>query len=612
MVVSTQSSSRVLERRHIVDCWTGATITVTIITSCFSEFGVWRAFDFPLGHFPHVQFLAIGHCIIAPHACAFRSCHSRFSCLSDTNGLAKASRVFLARRIAEVLSRSSSLKPLSKYACKMGSCWFCRHRFSTLLAAIVAAASFGGALTASVSQSSRDDVNIFSGAATPMSQERGGAIAMRWQRRRHQRSLQTEYSTFVLTASDGDRGYASVCESDVPSYYEDVGEQRISFAYSMFLTADAEDPGAKMRDVEERMHFELSRVFLKCGASDESFFYVNSIITFPPDELLGECEQDATTEEEGTVCYSVNGQLTIEIAYPSRRWRLQRQLQADEDKDSDMDVLPEDEEIPVDSLSESLLSDVLSDPDMRQYLTESLVEDMLSGTSVSEWLSDPDLVSTFGSFFVGLLEGNEALLDDEVVKLLFKGFLNGYGQGQKGDALSSSSTPAPLSYTTVAGATTLQQPGYHGYARVVPFAAVGLAALILILATAFVALQKSKKRHQRVEPSLDESMKSSRGAASGTELQYQRPLEETIGPRDTVQDVEVTVDDVDVLSDLRAFEASLHTDDFGINSDMRNTVFSEAEGGGRFSSRRPVVRRFPRSDNKLDEYPNNRSDTMKL
>lgn len=206
--------------------------------------------------------------------------------------------------------------------------------------------------------------------------------------------------------------------------------------------------------------------------------------------------------------------------------------------------------------------------------------------------NDCNLFFSLRDFLVDLLEDGE-LIDSDIVGLLFNGFVNGnvapgqktVGAGDGGDILAS--TPAPRTYVTVAGASSQQYntEESRGYTRVVPFIAVGVAALILFVAMGLVARQKTKnlKRQLRAannsdEEAATEANSSNRRSPAG---KTSPPLEDTVsgGSMNFDDDGMVhchsssrrklsfqpPVDDIFVLSDLQAadqeepsFPAHLH------------------------------------------------------
>jgi len=377
-----------------------------------------------------------------------------------------------------------------------------------------------------------------------------------------------DYMTFVLSSSKLN-SLASICDPDlIPDGFDDddIVEQRISFRYAMYLAATGDDedninnanlPLVKVQEIEKRMHDEVSRFFLKCGSTavvENQNFYVNSIMSYPPDELQGECqEQDQEpSEQQAGDCYDAKSHFTAEISYRTRR-----ALQ-------DGGGGAEQQQPPADSSSSTSygsLSDILSNPEAREYLTPSLLSDILAGEDVSQWLTDSALVSAFGSFLVDLFESGDLLEDDsELVGLVFKGFENGYAQhGNTGDVLSATPAPRP-SPRVFTGSSVEEQNAKKNDRLVVPFVLVGVAAAILIASLLFVVWKKRQHNRLRTlqegkEGDEDEIPMSKPMSAHNYDMS---PLERTMDDSNSAATSSSPDDDTDqvfVLSDRRQVES---------------------------------------------------------
>lgn len=296
-----------------------------------------------------------------------------------------------------------------------------------------------------------------------------------------------DFETTSTLTEAGRTDYSSACEKEIPAdLQENIALQLFSFQYRMYVAPETQ-PVLKVEKLEEQMHKALANFFLTCNYIEVRDVYVHSIQSNPPDELSGECKTEDPSAD--LLCYSAMAHFTAEIVYGAGRRNL-------------------------------------------QTTTTTLV--------------DPQLTKDFGDFLMKLLDG-QTLLDDRLDLLVFEGFTNLYSEATFGGGATT--TSSDRGSTTVAGATVeVEATEKSPFMNIVPYLAIGLAVLTLVLA--FLLVLRVKKRRQ-------EKLCHGGPPYPNDELVAQRTLEESVLSEDDNEIVVLSDRGMQELNDLRAFEEDL-------------------------------------------------------
>lgn len=129
-------------------------------------------------------------------------------------------------------------------------------------------------------------------------------------------------STTLLSNGDA---LSSTCVEPIPGTgVSSVKFQLVNFTYQVYLTSGSKDPLTSIRALEKQLHSLSLDNYLDCDFNVTKNFYVYSVSSLPLDTINdGESCTNVPTNESAFDCYVVQGGLTLEIFYTSRR-RLQQ------------------------------------------------------------------------------------------------------------------------------------------------------------------------------------------------------------------------------------------------------------------------------------------------